>query len=424
MMTGVMRLRKFLKGMQGYLPAKLLVMAVPVVMVAACSGPAPRNERTDYPSTLLVPVPGSVLVFKDAPSSPPPPPPPSPTQTGSAISGTTASSHDEGTADGSLRITVYYATDRKLAKGGKTYGVEPNEQKPYLSFGTVLVSIPENRPVGELPVRPWWNPFENERKYALIRGMSRMSPDVFFDNLKKAIKANPEKRAAFIYIHGYNNSFDDAARRTAQIAVDLDLPTVPVFYSWPSRAKLKDYPSDEDSALWTQSHLFGFLSDFADKSQAEDIYVIAHSLGNRPTVLALTALLEQRPKLKERFKEVILAAPDINAAVFKEEIAPRFAKLKTSVTVYASINDQALRASYKFHKWPRLGYPKGKIVPIRGVEIVDASRIPTNFMGHDYIMSNRALLTDVAYLFSGLRARERKGLRGKPSTNPEYWFFP
>lgn len=417
--------RRFWKAASGF--SARIAVGVIVAALAACAAPdaapprgsgaapaEPAPQPAPAPAPAPAPMPAPMPVPAPMPAPAPAPAPPGPP--------------DETRATpGALLVRVYFATDRKWSAAAKSFGAEPNENKPYLSYGTIQVSIPEDREVGEIPVPAWYNLLsrDNEKKYVLLKGMRRMQPDAFFAKLKDALAANPAKRAAFIYIHGYNNSFDDAARRAGQIAVDLNIPIVPVFYSWPSQAKAEQYPTDEDSALWTQSHLMHFLSDFADRSQATDIYIIAHSMGNRPATLALAALLEKRSALRPRFKQVILAAPDINAAVFRDDIAPRFEKLKTPVTIYASKKDRALQLSYKFHKWPRLGAVPGSAAAIPGIDFVDASTITTNFMGHDYFASNRALLTDVAALFrTGLRARDRAGLKGKPASKPVYWAFP
>ena len=399
---------------------RMVVITVTVVTIASCATgsisnypppPAPVVEAAPAPVVVEVapvtapaPEPAPVPVLPQVIGKYPQPPP------------------------GTIQITVQYATDREFVSLDKGYSGQPSKTWPYLSYGTVLVSMPEkNRHPGEIP-QPGWINFYNKNdstKYMLIKKIIKVTGPVFFADLKKSLSNESQIKPAFIYIHGFNNSFKDAALRTAQIAVDLNIPTVPIFYSWPSRATKKGYPADEESSLWTQSHLLNFLSEFADNSSAADIYVIAHSMGNRPTTLALAALLEGRPELISRFKQVILAAPDINAAIFRDDIAPRFAKLKTPVTVYASGKDKALRGSYGIHGWARLGDVEGPITSIPGVDIIDASNITTNFMGHDYFASNRALLTDVALLFTtGLPARKRAGLKGIPSGQPEYWIFP
>ncbi|WP_219116592.1 alpha/beta hydrolase [Janthinobacterium sp. UMAB-56] len=330
--------------------------------------------------------------------------------------------------DGALHVTVYYATDRKYQPGSNSYGWQPNRAAPYLSYGSVKVSIPAKRAPGELPLPPWYDVIssQNAQKYVLIKGVARLSRMDFLAAIKTKIQTEPNRRAAFIYIHGYSNSFDDAARRTAQMAVDLDIGAIPVFYSWPSKGTFAGYEFDQNSAEWTQAHLQAFLADFADHSSATDIYIIAHSMGNRPMTVALANLLEKRPQLRPLFKQVVLAAPDINADVFRDQIAPRFFSLNLPTTLYASANDKAIRASYTFSEWDRIGDMRSPVIGIPGMELVDASSVIMNFMGHDYFASNRALLTDIATLIkTGQRAKNRGGLKGIPSSQaPQYWAFP
>lgn len=328
---------------------------------------------------------------------------------------------------GTTQVTVYYATDRQYESSSRNYGWQPNRQAPHLSYGSIVVSIPEKRAPGELPLPPWYDILSRDdaQRYVLIMGSTRLSRADFFASVQARIRAAPERHAAFIYIHGYSNSFDDAARRTAQMAVDLDIGALPVFYSWPSKGTLAGYEFDENAAEWTQAHLQAFLADFAEHSSATDIYIIAHSMGNRPMTVALASLLERRPDLLPRFKQVVLAAPDINADIFREQIAPRFASLKLPATLYASANDKAMRASYNFADWDRIGDIRGPVVGIPGMELVDASAVIMNFMGHDYFASNRVLLTDIATMIkTGQRAKNRGGLKGIPKQAPQYWAFP
>lgn len=346
---------------------------------------------------------------------------------GGAAIGKATAAVKAGAVAGATQVAVYYATDRKYEPDSNNYGWQPNRAAPYLSYGSVLVSIPEKRAPGEMPLPPWYALLSGDdaQKYVLIQGATRQSRADFLATVKARIQAAPERRAAFIYIHGYSNSFDDAARRTAQMAVDLDIGALPVFYSWPSKGTFAGYEFDENSAEWTQAHLEAFLADFAEHSSATDIYIIAHSMGNRPMTVALANLLEKRPDLLPLFKQVVLAAPDINADVFRDQIAPRFASLKLSATLYASANDKAIRASYSFADWDRIGDIRGPVVGIPGMELVDASAVIMNFMGHDYFASNRVLLTDIATLIkTGQRARNRGGLKGIPAQAPQYWAFP
>jgi esterase/lipase superfamily enzyme len=78
-------------------------------------------------------------------------------------------------------------------------------------------------------------------------------------------------------------------------------------------------------------------------------------MGNR----ALTRALEQLAAVMAdpaapNFSEVILTAPDIDAEVFRQ-VAASFRGAARRVTLYASAKDRALRASHKFHGYPRAG---------------------------------------------------------------------
>ena len=129
-------------------------------------------------------------------------------------------------------------------------------------------------------------------------------------------------KSAFVFVHGYNVTFEDAARRTAQMAYDLGFDGAPVFYSWPSQGETADYMVDEQNSDWTEKHLEAFLKEFVEHSKAENIYLVAHSMGNRSLTRAFMTLVQADPHLRDRVKELISTAPDIDADVFKQEIAP------------------------------------------------------------------------------------------------------
>lgn len=116
------------------------------------------------------------------------------------------------------------------------------------------------------------------------------------------------RRSALLFVHGFNVTFEDAARRTAQMAYDLAFEGAPVFYRWPSQRTSPAYMFDEQNIEWAQADLKGFLEDFFTHSDAESIYLIAHSMGNRALTRAVASLLTERPALRNRLKEVILAA--------------------------------------------------------------------------------------------------------------------
>jgi esterase/lipase superfamily enzyme len=50
----------------------------------------------------------------------------------------------------------------------------------------------------------------------------------------RAVAKTP-KRRVLVFIHSFNNRFDDAVFRFAKIIHDSRAPVVPVLFTWPSR---------------------------------------------------------------------------------------------------------------------------------------------------------------------------------------------
>jgi esterase/lipase superfamily enzyme len=53
---------------------------------------------------------------------------------------------------------------------------------------------------------------------------------------------------AVIYVHGYNNSFDEAVRRTAMISIDLDFDGAAFLLAWPAQSGMFGYRGDRKRA--------------------------------------------------------------------------------------------------------------------------------------------------------------------------------
>jgi esterase/lipase superfamily enzyme len=126
----------------------------------------------------------------------------------------------------------------------------------------------------------------------------------------------------------------------------------------------------------------------------------------------------------QRLKEVILAAPDIDAEVFKRDIAPALLASGSPITLYASSTDLALEASKRVHGYPRAGDSGLGLVVMAGIETIDATNVDTSFLGHGYFRESRAVISDIFYLIQhGLRAGNRSGLRREDTTVGPYWIF-
>jgi len=295
-----------------------------------------------------------------------------------------------------VRIPIYFATDRN-----DTFNADLNSRfggkRADLKYGICQVSLPYQHQVGQIE-RPslWKLEFsEDPKKHIVIQDIKVLNKDSYFKNLSEAIKKST-KKSSFLFVHGYNVSFADAAMRTAQITYDLAFDGEAVFYSWPSQASTVDYTIDEANIEWAQNNIKNFLEDYLTKSGAENIYLVAHSMGNRGLTKALLSLMDEHPELRTKIKEIILAAPDIDADVFKRDIAPQMvSKIKKPITLYVSSDDMALKASKKVHGNARAGDSTGAIVLVKGIDTIDASGIDTSFMSHSYFASTSSIIDDM-----------------------------
>lgn len=326
-------------------------------------------------------------------------------------------------------VRVFYGTNR-MATGSshpkQIYGTRRGET----TYGFCDVSIPRGHRIGELESPSIWR-FEfreDPEKHVVLLRVLRRSRDAFVAALQQKVWSSmqlvdtPEGPAlaggeVFIFVHGYNNTFEDAARRAAQIAYDLKFPGAPVMYSWPSqaRASLEAYRVDGQMAGWSEEHLIDFVSTVARDSGARRVHLIAHSMGNRIVSGALRRLVEQCVSGRlPKFNEVILSAPDVDAEYFKVAIAPRIVHSADRITIYSSSRDYALKMSSFFNPQARrrLG-EAGKELTLfpefDNIDVIDATEVETDLfaLNHSYHSDSPSVLSDMALLLRGYTTEQR-----------------
>lgn len=293
-------------------------------------------------------------------------------------------------------VDVFYGTNRKPQESegnNGQYGGERHREGP-MEYGKTTVSIPLHHKIGVVE-RPKWYKLEfseNPKKHVVIVELDKMDSDTFFGSVESAAGERP-KNEALLFIHGFNVAFDDAIRRTGQIAFDLDFGGVAMAYSWPSQASLTAYSVDEANAEWSIPHLTQFLMDLQENTEIEKIHVIAHSMGTRVLSYALANAKDEGFDLD--LHNVILAAPDIDADIFKDQILPKLSIATDKLTMYASSDDTALKLSQSIHGNSRLGLSGASLLVMQGMDTVNASGIDTSMLGHGYYGSHKVVVTDI-----------------------------
>ncbi|MDP2354737.1 MAG: alpha/beta hydrolase [Beijerinckiaceae bacterium] len=179
-----------------------------------------------------------------------------------------------------------------------------------------------------------------------IREASYIDQDkVFLHAINKELLTRPRgKRKLLLFIHGYNTNLFDGLFRLTQLVHDVQSPAVPVLFSWASRATFTNYVYDLNSATIARDDLERTIR-LIFQSEAEEVNVVAHSMGNWVTVEAIRqiSISGNRPPV-EKLGHIILAAPDIDVDVFKSQMR-RIGKPKKPYLVMISKDDLALRVS-------------------------------------------------------------------------------
>jgi esterase/lipase superfamily enzyme len=196
-----------------------------------------------------------------------------------------------------------------------------------------------------------------------------------------------------------------------------------LLFSWPSQGSITGYTVDETNAEWAQPHLAQLLGDLLDDTPAQQIYLVAHSMGSRVATRAFVDLAGDRALADIRpIREMILIAPDIDADLFRADIAPRLASNGIHATLYASSADRALLASKAFHGYARAGDSGDDILIVDGVETIEASDASAGLVGHSYFAENRGIMEDIyGILQTGQRADSRFGLEAISTDKGRYW---
>ena len=321
------------------------------------------------------------------------------------------------------QVELFYVTNRAPGlDSGQFFG----KQRGELSYGISSIGIPPGHVMGrhEEPslLKFEWSP--EAHKHIKLLDVNTLSQDDFMLRLGRAIEASTDARL-MIFVHGYNEEFPETSRTVAQFAHDLKFEGPVLLFSWPSQGSLTGYTVDETNAEWAQSDFVALMTQLLDKLPLQNIHLIGHSMGNRIISRGMATLAGDRLESDMlMFRDIIMIAPDIDAEVFRKDIAPRLARTGIHVTLYASSNDRALLASKAFHGYPRAGESGSGLVVVEGVETIDASAVSGGLLGHSYFAEDRRIMEDVfALLQAGQRADQRFGLEALDTEQGRYWTF-
>jgi esterase/lipase superfamily enzyme len=301
-------------------------------------------------------------------------------------------------------IPVYFATDRKQDKNAKTITFSADSTDATLTYGqaTVIIAKPDAAP-GNLSNARQPTPDASKAQTIETTEVGRLAiRDVVVSDERQLIEAAQKQldaarvfpKQAFVFVHGFNVSFENALRRTAQIAYDLNFDGAPFLFSWPGGDGLLSYLRvNAGNAKTATDHLTDFLEKVLAQTHATKIHLIAHSMGNTVLLDALDIIKRTSGNQSPlHFAEIILHSPDV--------CSDRFAQVMTAIkgigagaTLYSSTQDRALGLSALI-SCEKAGATASVFT---GVETIDVTAAGSSFLGlnHDIYVTNPAIFNDM-----------------------------
>lgn len=288
------------------------------------------------------------------------------------------------------------------------------ERAKELSFSTVSVSVPPEHQPGK--VRAGLARPDPRRDFTIARREDLKDDSAFIQRIRTRLEAMPAgEREITVFVHGYNNSYLDGVYRMAQLYHDLDLPGVPVHYSWPSAANPLGYTYDRDSVLYARDGLEQMLRDLR-QAGARQIILVGHSLGTMLVMETLRQIEIREPRWADRaLGGVILISPDLDVEVFEMQ-ASRIAELPQPFAIFVNSRDRALALSSRINgASARLGnLSDPEALAELPVMLIDVTAFAEGGLRH-FTLGNSPLLLQILGQSSELDAafqRDRAGRSG------------
>ena len=275
------------------------------------------------------------------------------------------------------RVDMLVATTREPSGNPATLFNGERSSKPHLT--QISVSIPAKREAGT------------------VQWPKRLPPDPATDfavtNVQQIdtvaqgrvwFRQHVNGGHALVFIHGFNNTYEDSVFRLAQIVHDSKMQATPVLFTWPSRAEITAYQYDKESTNYSRTALEQALRTLAADPNVKDITVMAHSMGTWLAMESLRQMGIRDGHVNSKIHNVILASPDIDIQVFAKQYV-EMGEPRPKFTIFVSQDDKALAvSSFLTGRVSRLGAINPAEEPYRsklekaGITAIDLTKVKTN----------------------------------------------
>jgi len=194
-------------------------------------------------------------------------------------------------------------------------------------------------------------------------------------------------RDVLLYVHGFNETFESAARSAGQLSHALAFEGRTALFTWPSGGGLLAYAYDRESALWSRDGFVQTLKALVANPTIGRINIVAHSMGSFLTMEGLRELRDFEG-LSDRIGAVVLASPDVDIDAF-EQTVPRLGPIAQRMTVIIDPGDRALAVSSRIAGGvARAGAADRERLEQLGVRVADTAGRGWSLLRHDLFLSN------------------------------------
>lgn len=283
-------------------------------------------------------------------------------------------------------VNMLVATTR--AASGDPATLFSGERGTGLSIDAVKVSIPPDakRVAGQVQW-PRRLPPDPSREFATLSVEKIDKPS----ELQRWTREHSGKaRRVMVFVHGFNNTYEDSVYRFAQIVHDSRADVAPVVFTWPSRASVFDYAYDRESTNYSRDALEELLQKAADDPTIGEVTIMAHSMGTWLAVESLRQMAIRDGRVSPKIRQVILASPDLDVDVFSQQMRS-LGPDRPKFTIFVSQDDRALTLSrYISGNIDRLGQVDPSVEPYRsaftraGITVIDLTKLKgQDSLGHN-----------------------------------------
>lgn len=281
------------------------------------------------------------------------------------------------TVPGASKVDLLVATTRAPSKeAGMLFSGERGQD---LSMTEIAISIPPDsqRKIGQVQW-PKKLPADPAKEFSTLSVSPINGQKEASAWLKRSL---PPNRRVLVFVHGFNNRFEDAVYRFAQIVHDSGTDAAPIIFTWPSRASVFDYNYDKESTNYSRDALEQMLQHVANDPSVGEITIMAHSMGTWLAVEALRQMAIRDRRIAPKITNVILASPDLDVDVFSQQWK-NMGKNRPQFTLFVSRDDRALNLSRRISgNVDRLGQIDPTVEPYRsalekeGIIVIDLTAL-------------------------------------------------